>query len=82
MTVGATFKNKTAADGSTQHTADMAADVANQLVGSVIPMFSPAQGMAPFITQLSILIVCTIAASGATVSVENMGLSESYLEFQ
>ena len=72
MTVGATFKNKTAADGSTEHTAAMASDVANQLVGSVIPMFSLDQGMAPFITQLSILIVCTIAASAATVSVENI----------
>jgi hypothetical protein len=41
--------------------------MANQVVGSIVPMFSPAQGMAPFITQLSILIVCSIAAIISTV---------------
>ena len=40
--------------------------MASQLVGSVIPMMSLAQGMAPFITQLFILIICTIAATAAT----------------
>jgi len=30
-------------------------------------MFSVSQGLAPFITQLVILIICTLAAAGATV---------------
>lgn len=64
MTVGATFKNKSAADDSGEHVGQMASAVANQVVGSVIPMMSLSQGLGPFITQLCILIVCTAAAIG------------------
>ena len=64
MTVGATFGNQSAADESSNHAKEMAAAVASQVVGSVIPMMSMAQGAGPFITQLSILLVCTASSTG------------------
>ena len=60
MTVAGTFTNASAAEGAKVASEEVASDVASSIVGSVVTFMSPEQGMAPFITQLSVLLICTI----------------------
>ena len=61
MTVAGTFTNASAAEGAQVASKEVSSSVASSIVGSVVTFMSPKQGMAPFITQLSVLLVCTVA---------------------